>query len=84
MIEKGLSPGSMPPEATRWSPQSSLRSGILLVSLGIGLAVAYGVIQGPQALTQPVGRNQFLVIASAVVLLLGAGHLVYYRLAKDA
>ena len=82
MIEKGMEPPPMPPDAPRRTLQASLRWGITLVSLGIGLAITYLILRGPEVLTPPSGSVRVLVAAAVVTLLLGVGNLIYYRVAK--
>ena len=80
MIEKGLTP---PPilldEKHTTTPEASLRRGIVLLSLGIGLGVA-------AAFLAPLDRNEGLlpvsVVAAAIVGSLGVGNLVYYFVAR--
>jgi hypothetical protein len=80
MIEKGLPP---PPilldEKHTTTPDASLRRGIVLLSLGIGLGVA-------AAFLAPLDRNEGLlpvsVVAAAIVGSLGVGNLVYYFVAR--
>ena len=84
MIEKGMTPPPMVPDLPRKTAESSLRTGIIFLFLGIGLAIAYGILQGPDLLARPHGgMNRALAIAASVVALLGAGHLVYYRVATN-
>jgi hypothetical protein len=75
MIEKGMTPPPLPPDPPRRTLESSLRSGIILVFLGIGLGIA-------GLLTQANGLSRILAVAASVVLLLGVGNLVYYGVAK--
>ena len=82
MIEKGMAPPPLPPDPPRRTVESSLRTGILLLFLGVGLVVAYGILQGPDLFGQPSGSSRTLAVAASIVSLLGVGNLVYYRVAK--
>jgi hypothetical protein len=80
MIERGLTPPPLLLEEKKpIRPDDSLRRGIVLVSLGIGLGVA-------AAFLAPLDRGQGLlpvsVVAAAIVGSLGAGNLAYYFIAR--
>jgi nitrogen fixation-related uncharacterized protein len=82
MIEKGMVPPEILPEDDEdkpATPEQSLRSGIIMTFLGIGLGLGYFVL-----------RNSFddvppwtLGVASAIVGSIGIGNLVYFFLRKD-
>jgi hypothetical protein len=80
MIEKGLAP---PPllleEKTTITPEDCLRRGIVLLSLGIGLAIATVFLAS-------FDRGQGLIrvagVAAAIVGSLGVGNLAYYFIAR--
>jgi hypothetical protein len=81
MIEKGMTPPPILLEEERrsMSPEGSLRRGIVLVSLAIGLAAAtifLGSAGGPR------GAMRFTGVAAAIVGSLGVGNLVYYAVAR--
>jgi hypothetical protein len=80
MIEKGLTP---PPilveERHRTTPEASLRRGIVLLSLGIGLALA-GVFLS--TFDGGVRGLRGMGVAAAIVGSLGVGNLVYYFIAR--
>jgi Domain of unknown function (DUF6249) len=82
MIERGLTPPPLPPETPRRSLESSLRNGIILVSLGLGFAVAYVVRQGGNLTAPNEGVTNGFAIAAPILFLLGLGYLVYYAIAR--
>jgi hypothetical protein len=80
MIEKGMTPPPMLVEEERKSmtPEGSLRRGIVLASLAIGLAGAaifLGNAGGGDAM-------RGMGVAAAIVGSLGVGNLVYYAVAR--
>jgi len=75
MIERGMTPPALPPEIPRRSLESSLRNGIILLSLGLGFAAAYVLRQGGEA------SNGF-GIGAPLLIMLGLGYLVYYAIAR--
>ncbi len=94
MIEKGMTPPAMNNEilsgeraaGTRSSVESSLRNGILLLAVGIGLLAAFVVFRyliGAGGTPIPDRVTALLGPAGALVAMIGAGHLVYFRLARD-
>lgn len=82
MIERGMTPPPLPADPPRRSLESSLRNGIILVFLGLGLAVAYAVRQRGDLFGSQPAANSGLAIAAPIVLLLGVGYLVYYAVAR--
>lgn len=76
MIERGMTPPPLPPEIPRRSLESSLRNGIILLSLGLGFAVAYVLGQGGDRAGNGFG------IAAPLFIMLGLGYLVYYTIAR--
>ena len=81
MIEKGLTP---PPilleEKHTTTPEASLRRGIVLLFLGIGLAA------GTAILWNFFGDREFVgivALAAAIVGFVGLGNLVYYFIARQ-
>lgn len=85
MIEKGITPPPPVQDQSHrpTSVESSLRQGLISVFLGMGLMLAYLALSLSGA---PPGRGflRFLPVAGPIVLSLGAGHLVYYRVAQRA
>jgi hypothetical protein len=82
LIEKGMELPPMLPDTVRegrWTPHDSLRRGLTMIFLGIGLAIAYLVISRPGS---PMSGNwpRFLALAAPIVGFLGVGHLAYYWL----
>ncbi|HYP81628.1 MAG TPA: DUF6249 domain-containing protein [Steroidobacteraceae bacterium] len=92
MIEKGMTPPPLGgellsgehPAGTRDAVESSLRSGIKLVFVGLGLIAAFLVsrylVFADSVLPRPV--ITLLGPAGVLVLLIGAGNLAYYRIAR--
>ena len=81
MIEKGLTPPPMLLEEERRSmtPEASLRRGIVLVSLAIGLAAASIFLANADGSS---GAMRGTGVAAAIVGSLGVGNLVYYAIAR--
>jgi hypothetical protein len=78
MIEKGIVPPSMPENPPR-PLESSLRVGLVLVFLGVGLVIA---ALFPGIMTRAPGLAGLVGMAAPIVLMLGAGNLAYYFIAK--
>ena len=76
MIERGMMPPPLPPEIPRRSLEASLRNGIILLSLGLGFAVAYLLRQGGERASNGFG------IGAPLFIMLGVGYLVYYTIAR--
>jgi hypothetical protein len=94
MIEKGMTPPSLSNEmlcgesaaGTRSSVESSLRNGILLLAVGVGLFAAFLVFRfliGAGGTPIPDRVTALLGPAGVLVALIGLGHLAYFRLARD-
>ena len=81
MIEKGLTPPPVvPDERKHVTPEDCLRRGTVLLSLGIGLALASVV------LARFASDEELVWIggaAAAIVGSLGLGNLAYYRIARS-
>ena len=82
MIERGLTPPPLPLETSRRTLESSLRNGIILLSLGIGFAVAYVVRQGGDLSSSATRANGGFAIGAPILIMLGVGYLVYYAIAR--
>jgi len=92
MIEKGITPPPMSgellsdehPAGTRDAVEGSLRSGIKLVFVGLGLIAAFLVsrylVFADTVIPRPV--ISLLGPAGVLVLLIGAGNLAYYWIAR--
>ena len=79
MIEKGLTPPPMlPEEPKRRAPEDSLRRGLVMFCLGVGLGVASVVSAGQ--VEEKLGA--VLGVAAAIVGFVGVGHLAYYFIAR--
>jgi Domain of unknown function (DUF6249) len=85
MIEKGMVPPPLdertgsPPQDHETGRACALRRGITLLSLGVGLAVAFYMVQYvfPNSL-HPRTPTFGLMIAASIVGFLGLGNLIYY------
>lgn len=78
-----INQGIIPPDATKkkTTPNRfvSLRNGIILVALGIGIIV--GFLCSEYLI---IGRhNEFWMIASSIVFFLGLGYLAYFFVTKN-
>ncbi len=81
LIEKGMTPPPLSMDDRRCrSPEDSLRRGIIMVSLGIGLAIGFYILHNSEIGGPP---HWGLGIAAAIVGSIGLGHLVYYFIARD-
>ena len=80
MIEKGLTPPPILVEEThRTAPEASLRRGIVLLSLGIGLLLASVFLSSFDGSARAVRGTG---VAAAIVGSLGVGNLAYYFIAR--
>ena len=82
MIERGLTPPPLAePRRRQGTPEESLRPGLILLFLGLGLGTSYLVLRG-----WGPGFDRdllwMLLIGALVVLFLGAGYLTHYAVAK--
>jgi len=82
MIERGLTPQPLPPETPPRTLESSLRNGIVLLSLGVGFAVAYVIRQGGDLFSRPTGASSGFAIVAPILIMLGVGYLIYYTIAR--
>ena len=81
MIEKGLTPPPVLPDQPKKkiTPDDCLRRGTVLLFLGLGLAVGYGVLGRQTSDEELVGM---IGLAAAIVGFLGLGYLAYYFIAR--
>jgi drug/metabolite transporter (DMT)-like permease len=80
MIEKGLTPPPVLPEAPKKvSPEDSLRRGLVLLFLGVGFGVAAAVVL---TVADQEDLTWVLGVTGAIVGFLGLGYLAYYFLAR--
>jgi preprotein translocase subunit YajC len=77
MIEKGLTPPPILPEQPV-TPESALRRGTVLLSLGIGFGVAAAL--GANLVDEDLGG--VLAVTGTIVGFIGAGNLAYYFIAR--
>ncbi len=93
MIEKGMVPPPLDqaalsderPAGTPSAIESSLRSGTIMVFVGLGLFAAFLVMKymvGPEGSFVPSRAAAMLGPAGALVALIGVGNLVYFRIAS--
>lgn len=93
MIEKGMTP---PPldnllsggraAGSRDAVESSLRTGIILLFVGLGLLAAFAVMKyvvGTESTPIAELLAALLGPAGALVALIGVGHLAYFGIARD-
>jgi hypothetical protein len=80
--ERGMTPPPLPEAAPRSTPETSLRGGVVMLALGLGLGLAAFFSQGPEVFSQPRGLAQALAISGAIVGSIGVGNLVYYAVAR--
>ena len=94
MIEKGMTPPPLDQQllsgdhaaGTRSDIEDSLRHGIILLFVGLGLFAAFLVLRyvvGMGGTPIPGNFASLLGPAGALVALIGVGHLVYFRIARD-
>jgi hypothetical protein len=89
MIEKGMTPPPLDSAALSASgsgsttPEASLRSGIVLVAVGVGLLGAF-LITRWLVLDTPLPDHVVAMTAPAgvIVMLIGLGNLIYYGIAR--
>ncbi|MEO6186100.1 MAG: DUF6249 domain-containing protein [Steroidobacteraceae bacterium] len=92
MIEKGMTPpplgnlvNSERAAGSREVVESSLRNGIILVFVVLGLLAAFAMLRyvvGTDGTLIPDRIAALLGPAGALVTLIGVGHLVYFRIAR--
>ena len=80
LIEQGIIPPNQSKRKRTPNRYVSLRNGIVLIALGIGLIVGF---LGTNYLV--IGENNpFMFVVSSTVLFLGIGYTLFYKLTKDA
>jgi len=85
MIEKGMTPLPLTPDLPRRRPgtlEDSLRRGIVMLFLGIGLGIGFAILRSSMVQRPDRDIVGILAIGAPVVLLIGLGNLVYYVVAK--
>lgn len=79
LINQGIIPPNEPKRKRNPNRFVSLRNGIVLVALGIGIIV--GFLCGEYLV---IGQdNEFWMIASSIVFFLGIGYLVYFFVTRN-
>jgi hypothetical protein len=92
MIEKGMTPPPLsgallehgPPAGTSYSVESSLRTGVITLFVGLGLVGAFLVLRYLVFADTFIPSRAISLLGPAGVLvsLIGIGHLVYFRFAR--
>jgi hypothetical protein len=86
MIEKGIVPAPLLPDqprSGRWTPDDSLRRGIVMLFLGIGLGIGYYWVLHNSTLLAPQHWLQILSVGAPIVGLLGLGNIAYYIIVRS-
>ncbi|HTN68619.1 MAG TPA: DUF6249 domain-containing protein [Dysgonamonadaceae bacterium] len=79
LIEQGIIPPNEPKRKRTPNRYVSLRNGIVLIALGIGVIVGF---LGTNYLV--IGENNpFLFLVASVILFLGVGYTVFFLITKD-
>ena len=79
LIEQGIIPPNQSKQKRTPNRYVSLRNGIVLIALGIGLIVGF---LGTNYLV--IGENNpFMFVVSSIVLFLGIGYTVFFLITKD-
>ena len=79
MIQQGIIPPNEPKRKSTPNRYRSLRNGVILISLGIG--IIFGFL-GTNYLI--IGEeNPFLFVAATTIFFLGIGYLVFFLITKD-
>lgn len=80
LIEQGIIPPDTTPQKANPNRMVSLRNGIVLISIGIGLIL--GFVIGKYVLFAEEDM-MFWILGSSVVLFLGFGYLTYFYITRD-
>ena len=79
LIEQGIIPPNEPKRKSTPNRYRSLRNGIILIALGIGIIVGF---LGTNYLV--IGEdNPFLFLAASIVLFLGIGFLIFFLITRN-
>lgn len=80
LIQQGIIPPNEPKRKSTPNRYRSLRNGVLLIALGVGLIVGFlGANYLPMS-----EDNSFLFVTASIVLFLGIGYTVFFLITKDA
>lgn len=79
LINQGIIPPMDEPRKKIPNRYNSLRNGVILISLGIGIIVGL-ICANNLALAED---NEFWIIASTIVFFLGLGYLSFFALSKN-
>ena len=79
LIQQGIIPPNEPKRKSTPNRYRSLRNGVILISLGIGIILGF---LGTNYLV--IGEeNPFLFVAATTIFFLGIGYLVFFLITKD-
>lgn len=79
LIQQGIIPPNEPKRKTTPNRYSSLRNGIILVALGVGIIVGF-----VSANNMEIGDNEFWIISASIVFFLGLGYLAFFLITKNS
>lgn len=80
LIQQGIIPPNEPKRKSTPNRYRSLRNGVILIALGVGLIVGF---LGANYLAMNED-NSFLFVTASIVLFLGIGYTVFFLITKDA
>lgn len=79
LIQQGIIPPNEPKRKSTPSRYRSLRNGIILVSLGVGIIV--GFVSASKIETND---NMFWIVSASIVFFLGLGYLAFFLITKNS
>ena len=80
MIENGMTPPALDGGSKATLPEDSLRVGIIMTFIGIGLGIAYLIMLNSESGGPP---DWIFGVGAVIVGMLGLGNLLYYRVAQS-
>lgn len=80
LISQGIIPPATAQKKANPNPLVSLRNGIVLIGIGIGLVVGFVL---DQYVLYDGDDTRFMVVAASVVMFLGLGYVVFFLLARN-
>ena len=79
MIQQGIIPPNEPKRKSTPNRYRSLRNGVILVALGIGVIVGF-----VSANNLNVGDNEFWIISASIIFFLGLGYLTFFLITRNS
>ena len=79
LINQGIIPPMEEPRKRNPNRYNSLRNGVILIALGLGIIVGF-ICANNLAIAED---NEFWIIASSIVFFLGLGYLVFFAVTKN-